>query len=304
MLKSTLSKNYLAVLVLFGASALLLACGSSGGSSDKNKFDTSKLIGSWYYSEKESDNPEEQYHIVLTFLDDKTYVIANDEDDEDGAGEDGFEAGTYTVDKNGVFKTQARVDNNGEWGFSHPCDNETVKLEVINNGNTLKVTADGGVGDGCTGDGGSESFELSRVTSSSNALIGSWLLGEVGFKDADEFALATFLNDGTYMLINKEAGSDDSGIERGTFEPNPENNEVLFTVITDTNGEAGFSHPCSVLNEEHDHEYPAGALNCGPEGTDIEQTLEVDGDTLTFISEADTIANDDEEQPVVLKRVK
>lgn len=55
---------------------------------------------------------------------------------------------------------------------------------------------------------------------------------------------------------------------------------------------------CAVLVDD------SADLTCGPDGAEIVQTLEVDGDTLTFVSEADTIANGGEQQPVVFTRAQ
>ena len=257
------------------------------------------LIGSWYYRDESNPNPTKQFHIVLSFLDNNRYVIANDEDDDDDVGSDGFEHGSYTWNqRTQLLEIAVANDTNGEWGFSHPCEGEVFNVEV--RGDRLLLWADTAVGESCD-DGNNEGpvkIEFQRIKSPTNPLAGSWLI-----EDAEEplLALVTFTEDGHYLMLQDSPDDDagQSGIERGTYTYNAETHEVVFTTITDTNGQWGFSHPCAVLDTNGTQWQGKNDLSCGPDGRNIIQTIARTGNTLTFISEADTINNGGEPEPVV-----
>lgn len=259
---------------------------------------TSSLIGSWYYQDIQSSDPANQYHIVLTFLDGNTFVIANDEIDDE-AGTDGFELGSYTWNITSlIFSPTVRVDTNGEWGFSHPCNpSESITLEL--RGGSLWIGAEGGVGEGCDEVSGNAVIELKRITSNSNPLVGSWLASN-DLTASDDFALVTFMDGNNYMMVQNSPADESGqpGIERGTYQHDGITNHVVFSTITDTNGQWGFSHPCAVLDVQG-----INNLACGPGGRDIIETLEIVGNSLIFISEADTI-DLGEVDPVELIRVQ
>lgn len=225
--------------------------------------------------------------------------MLNDEDDEDTAGTDGYELGEFAWNiRTEVFEATAiSEDQNGEWGLSHPCDeNEILTVKIV--GDEMFVGAEGEVGSNCdeTDDDGAL-ITFNRVTSETNALVGSWL---IEIEEDDSFAMLTFIDDNNYMMVQTSTADDagEPGMERGTYTYDAETKAVVFTVITDTNGQWGLSHPCAVLVDD------SSELNCGPEGRDIIQTLEVDGDTLTLVSEADTINNQGTEEPVVFTRAQ
>lgn len=256
------------------------------------------LIGSWYYQDESNSNPTKQFHIILSFLDNNRYVIANDEDDEDDAGTDGFEQGSYTWNqRTHLLEITVENDTNGEWGFSHPCEGEVFKVEV--RGDTLMLWADAAVGEGC-GDSneGPVKIEFQRIKSETNPLVGSWLIED---KEEPLLALATFTADGQYLML-QDSPADDAGwpgIERGTYTYNTDTSGVTFATITDTNGQWGFSHPCAVLSMSETQWQGSNDLSCGAEGADIVQSMTRTGNTLAFISEADTINNGGEPEPVV-----
>ncbi|HEX7026916.1 MAG TPA: hypothetical protein VF268_06715, partial [Gammaproteobacteria bacterium] len=198
------------------------------------------LIGSWGFRETVDG---EEYFIVLTFLDQQNFVLANDESDSDPNGQDGFELGGYTWNvRSGAFVPSVRVDTNGEWGLSHPCEGETFTLEL--RGDTLLVGAEGEVGEDCDAAAGEDSaIEFTRVTSDSNSLVGGWFI-DSGLED--EFALVTFSESNGYMMVQNSSEDLDAGqpgIERGTYEHNSSTGAVVFDTLTDTNNQWGFSHP-------------------------------------------------------------
>lgn len=260
------------------------------------------LIGTWVYQDTTDPDPDRQFHIALIFLDEDHYVIVNDEDGvNDDAGMDGFEFGTYTWNlRTGVAEFTVITDTNGEWGFSHPCDDSEVITLEIRSGELL-LQAEGEVGEFC--DEASDDappIRLERIRSAPDEIYGSW---QVGGPSYDEFFVFTLTPNGTYFVAeDKEFDPGDStgepGIERGTFTYDEETGVVLFTTLTDTNGQWGFSHSCAALDV-----VGTNNLACGPEGRDIVETLMPDGDNLIFVSEVDTILNDGVEEPVALDRV-
>lgn len=254
------------------------------------------LIGSWYYQDVTDPDVDRQYHIGLTFLDENRYIIINDEDElEDENGQDGFESGSYSWNlRTGVAEFTVEVDTNGEWGFSHPChQDEVIVLEP--RGDTLYLHAEGAPGETCDeGDGEIERIAFQRVQSDSDPLVGSWLIEQGG-----DFVMVTLTADGYYMIAENAAPQafGQPGIERGTYTYDTETEVVLFVTQTNTNGQWGFSHSCAVADL-----IDLNNLACGPEGRDIVETFTLEGDSLTFVSEIDTIL-EGEEQPTTFTRV-
>jgi hypothetical protein len=237
------------------------------------------LVGSWVAGEPGGENV-----VVLTFIDGTRYMIANDEDNSDDTGHDGIEYGSYWFNSvTGVIEVDATTDTNGEWGFSSLCGVAT--LTFSNNGNSLRLTE---TGLGCDAPENVEP-QFSRVRSSLNPLVGGYF-----FEAEEETGLSsvvlTILDEEHYVLAeNAPADVDgEAGVEHGSyaFPDGGVANRILFEIITDTNGQWGFSHPCGTTT---------GDLSCGPGGADKTETLVLDGDVLTFTS--------DEEDQAVLTRV-
>jgi hypothetical protein len=146
-----------------------------------------------------------------------------------------------------------------------------------------------------------ETFELDRlIASEESPLTGGWAL-------TDGEALIVFGFTGTHYFMGQSAGEGNGvpGAEMGTYVYNNETKEILVNTLVDTNGQWGLSHPCAVLNSDgsHSNYEESNYLACGPDGRDIVQTLAVTGDTATFISEADTISLNGEEEEVMFERV-
>ena len=93
----------------------------------------SSIIGSWYFNGS-TDDPNKL--IVITFLADGTYMMAEDSVADDTGG-DGMELGTYIWDaRTGAFQSTTTVDTNGEWGLSHTGNGMVVTIQ----NNTLSFT--------------------------------------------------------------------------------------------------------------------------------------------------------------------
>ena len=79
--------------------------------------DSNPLVGAW----TASSAGEAGSTVVITFLEDGTYLLAEDGNSTlDPSGQDGMERGTYTWNSaTGAFSANTTVDTNGEWGLSH-----------------------------------------------------------------------------------------------------------------------------------------------------------------------------------------
>ena len=90
---------------------------------------TNPLIGAW----TASNSGESQSTMALTFLEDGTFMLAEDGDRTlDPSGRDGMERGTYVWDTEtdtGPLSITTTVNTNGEWGFSH---NEEAITATVN----------------------------------------------------------------------------------------------------------------------------------------------------------------------------
>ena len=237
-----------------------------------SQVNASTLVGAWY-------TQGENYKYVLFILDGENYAaIDNDTSETFGTmleiGKYSWNQSTGIVTVTNVYKTVNDLD-----AFPPMADGNTLTLD----GDTLTLTD------------GDETFELTRLMPTQESpLQGGWVMdGE------DEKVVFAFT--GTHYLMGQKSPEDEvgqPGAEVGTYVYNPETKEIVVQTLEDTNGQWGLSHPCAILDVEG-----ANNLNCGPEGRKILQTLTVTGDTLTFISEADTIANGGEEEENVLERV-
>lgn len=235
------------------------------------------LVGTWYIS---GTSGESSYNYVLFILDEQNYA-ALDHD----SGDTRIERGTYSWNQaTGVVTVNPTVGNPSELDVYPPMANGNT---LVLDGNVLKLSdAD-------------ETFELTRlVPTQESPLKGGWFIGdEVVFAFTDDLYVM-----GQYA---GESAGGEPGLELGTYSYNPETKAITYSTQVDFNGQWGLSHPCGVLNHNDQHpEYEeSNYLNCGPEGAAVLQTMEVTGDTLTFMSEADTINNDGEEDPVSMERV-
>jgi hypothetical protein len=162
---------------------------------------------------------------VITFLANGTYTMAEDGNSTaDPNGRDGMERGTYRWNSaTGAFSSKTLVDTTGEWGLSN---SEFKSVSV--SGAKLTLVADDG------------EFSFSRVTSKRPGIVGSWYLKESG-----GYAVATFLADGTYFMVQDgpRGGGGKTGMEFGTYKWNPITQSFTRKILLDSNGTWGFSDP-------------------------------------------------------------
>jgi hypothetical protein len=241
------------------------------------QVNASALVGTWYVK-------GEGYQYALFIIDGENYA-AVDNDTSEGMGTM-LETGKYSwnqatgiVTVTDVYKTINDLD-----AYPPMANGNTLKLD----GNTLTVLD------------GDETFVLTRLMPTAESpLQGGWVMG-------DDEEKVVFAFTGTNYLMGQKSPEDEvgqSGAEVGTYTYDLGTNEIVVATLQDSNGQWGLSHPCAVLSDgDHPQYEESNYLACTPSGRDIVQTLTVTGDTLTFISEADTIANDDEEA-VLFERV-
>ncbi len=234
------------------------------------------LVGTWYIH---GTSGADSYDYVLFVLDEENYA-ALDHD----SGDTRIERGTYSWNQaTGVVTVNPTFGNPSGLDVYPPMANGNT---LVLDGNVLKLSdAD-------------ETFDLTRlVPTQESPLKGGWFIG-------DEVVFA--FTDDLYVMGQFTEADDagEPGLELGTYSYNAETKVITYETQVDFNGQWGLSHPCAVISDsEHPQYESSNFFNCGPEGRPIVQTFEVTGDTLTFISEADTIANNGEEESVPMERV-
>lgn len=239
------------------------------------QVNASSLVGTWYIH---GQGDGSVYDYVLFIIDDSHYAaIDHDSSVINGAA---LEIGTYSWDQ-ATGKVTVTPTSETESGLD--------AVPPMANNNTLVLD-----GDTLTLSDADDEFVLTRLKATAESpLQGGWSF-------VDEEAQIFFAFTGTHYFMGQQSPADDNGwpgVELGTYIHNSETNAFVVDTELDTNGQWGASHPCAVLGLEESND-----LSCGPGGRDIVQTFTVTGDALTFISEADTIKNG-EEEPFSLERV-
>lgn len=186
------------------------------------QLEAQSIVGSWVIKSA----GEAKSDAVLTFLADGTYTMAEDGNSKlDPSGMDGMERGTYKWNPTTqAFSVKTLVDTSGQWGFS----NAKFKTATVT-GTKLVVADDSG------------RFSLKRVLGSSK-IVGSWYV-----KSGRDYAVATFLSDGSYFMVQDgpSGGGSQTGVERGTYTWNSQSKIFTRKVLVDTNGSWGFSDDVS-----------------------------------------------------------
>lgn len=244
------------------------------------------LVGAWYVK-------GDTYQYALFVIDGQRYAaIDYDSAEANGAA---LETGTYSWDQETGLVTLSNVTR---------TDSDLDANPPLANGNLLKLN-----GNVLTLTDGDETFTLSRLLPTEQSpLQGGWVVPDADITVAFAFTGTHYLmgqmgtkdNDGK-VFGEDEAGQ--SGVELGTYTYDRTNNAIKVDTEVDTNGQWGLSHPCAVLSDQHHQNYEdSNFLDCGPDGREIVQTLTITGDMATFISEADTIS-EGEEQETTFERI-
>jgi hypothetical protein len=236
------------------------------------QVNATSLVGTWYVK-------GDSYQYALFILDGENYAaIDNDTSEANGTmletGKYSWNQATGIVTVTDVYKTTNDLD-----AYPPMANGNTLKL----NGNTLTLVD------------GDETFVLTRLMPTAESpLQGGWSM------DGDEEQVV-FAFTGTNYLMGQKSPEDEvgqSGAEVGTYTYDLETNEIVVATLQDSNGQWGLSHPCAVLDLQASND-----LSCGPSGRSVLQTMTVTGDMLTFISEADTIANNGDEEEYSFERI-
>jgi len=181
----------------------------------------SPLAGGWSYGDPSGDGSG-----VLVFLNNGTYFHVEDVSASD-SDPDGFERGEYTWDRDsGALSVETIRDTNGTVGLSNLGDSLTATIS----GSSLSIT-----------DGGAPSA-FTKVSSSSDALVGGWQWGD---GNQEYGGIFVFLDNGYYFQVEYSEPLGlllEGGIERGTYSFSEDGIEFIASAITDTNGEQGLSH--------------------------------------------------------------
>ena len=176
------------------------------------------IVGSWHV-----DSPD--FQAVATFMEDGTYFEAVDVVGD--SAHTGIEWGTYSWnDITGEVTATSLGDTNGNWGLSG--DVEGPQYMSIS-GNVLTMTQPG-----CSSDCGGVA---ERILHPAGSIVGTWLF-------PPELGSITFFADGSYIHGQEANTFGFSGVERGTYSWDSVTGALIATsIITDTNGESGLSHP-------------------------------------------------------------
>lgn len=175
------------------------------------------IIGAWHIR----NAGEAKSDAVITFLANGIYTMAEDGDSKaDPNGKDGMERGTYRWNPTtNAFSRKTLVDTTGQWGLSH-ANFDQVSVTPT------KMTVNASDG----------KIEMNRIIG--KGIVGSWYL-----KEGKGYAVATFLADGSYFMVQDgQAGKGGkTGVERGTYKWNPVTRSFTRKILVDTNGTWGFS---------------------------------------------------------------
>ncbi len=209
-----------------------------------------QLLGSWMYSEGEGKRN------VLTFIDDKTYLIIHEHDDEESQRAGSVEYGSYEWD---LATSELRVQLIGqsdENGGLYSENSETagvVTHTIAVDGTTLTL--------GTPSDG---QAVFTRVRDNTNPFIGGW--GMINANDAEKLHILTFLSATEYAIAHtknesnyiNESAQPLSG-EFGSYTLT--NNQFLVTGVTvDTDGDGG------LYNRENENDQQNETMEITPWG--------------------------------------
>jgi Ca2+-binding RTX toxin-like protein len=183
---------------------------------------TNQTTGGWFYQDSTSKT-------VITFFENGTFFLAQNAINPNAAslGEfSGMEKGSYVLNGNIFRVSTVELDTNGQLGLSSFIG---LNLPYVFTGDSINVAGQ---------------VTLSRITSSTNPIVGSWYGTNLG--DAHSNAVITFLADGSYFMA--EDGNSDAdpsghdGMEKGTYSWDAQNGGFSAKTLVDTTGEWGLSH--------------------------------------------------------------
>lgn len=217
------------------------------------KLNTASLIGTWSFQSND-------FRYILFILDSSNYVALTYE-----AGAT-FEYGNYTWNKTSNALSVTRAQLAGTAPIKTPFASGSM-LSI--SGDTISLT------------GGHGNLELSKLTSTTNPLIGGWISGSGNNQSVIAYT-------DTHYFHGQNGTADDNGkpgAEYGTYT----NSAAGFRAKTlaDTNLQWGNSHPCNIV----DTHLSEAANDYSCMGSGDKDSLTVNGNILVAYSAANVIAN-------------
>jgi len=175
------------------------------------------IVGSWHIDQAD-------FKAVATFMGDGTYFTAADAIGD--SAHTGIEWGNYSWNEiTGEVTATSLGDTNGNWGLANDVSGP-IYMSI--SGNTATSTQPG-----CSECG----MVAGRVLHSAGSIVGTWLF-------PPDVGSITFFADGSYIHGQEANEFGFSGIERGTYSWDSVTGALVATsIIIDTNGESGLSHP-------------------------------------------------------------
>jgi len=231
----------------------------------QDQLDQISIAGGWLVQTSSGSNTD----TVYTFTDDG-YFMSAEYDLSDDVGESGIEHGRYSWNPfTAAFSYKVLNDTNGAWGLSN-TSLSSVAISV----NTITAT-------------GSEVISFTRVKDANIPLVGSWLINKPGLTSLDvvsDYAsgpvVITFYSASqtgdevfTYYLLSHGGAADANGqpgMEFGVASWNQATGILTPSVINDSNGEWGLSHPSDSAT----------------------WSMQLTGNNLTLVSSASSAAGD------------
>jgi hypothetical protein len=226
-------------------------------------IDASDLVGTWYAHDPENPDPETSGILTVTFLRDGTFVLGHPVNEEDREENDDrakldyaeFDLDTSKIDPWGagseygrwyletglgrLYTGEVTVDSTGSSGFyskteevdprfTHgPADQTAFYVRKVD-ANTLELTAynfeDGAPGETNAGVWVVETFQLKRVASEANSLVGAW----ASYEDGKVTEVSTFFPGGTFHWAS--AHGSDGGVGRSRWAFNAGTNTLTETM--------------------------------------------------------------------------
>ena len=201
-------------------------CGD-GIDQDCNGSDLECLPSEFYGGWQLYDNSADEF-ISFTIFNDGVYMYG----EKDASGtENGVEVGTLGINLDtDVITVHTVYDQASSGGIDDTPNNIPSDHTMTVSGDTLTFTEPGNP---------DSPFTLTRVTDTSEPLIGSWHFGSAGHKE-DIINSMTAYDNNTYIYCEYNIKTpQDSGVEFGTYAY--ATGEIILTTVVDQNGDAGTS---------------------------------------------------------------
>ena len=193
---------------------------NSGGGGDGGSTENDSIVGTWELAAASDPST-----VMVSFLNDGTFVLIDDAEQDEDNNPDGYEIGTYSYNQStGALAISLTENTDGDAGFS---DSDIDSATVSGSSLTFSSPTEGDV-----------PFTKLEAEGGSS-LVGSWKV------DSSDTIISNFTSDGRYMMVKISVADEDGmpGIEYGTYTHNESTGILTSTQIVDTNGQWGISDP-------------------------------------------------------------